>query len=136
MHIVGNLHQIINFAPILNDSIRPSAAVTALAKDTDLFVSEVIDLDRIVAEIRQRRADMPAPVLAQMQQHLSTHHLRAADLGAMAQQAGVKHLVLTHYAVPGPLAVSASDLRAGVRQAYAGPLDLARDLSSFDVGCN
>lgn len=113
----------------------PSAAVTALAKDTNLLVSEVIDLDRLLAEIRSRRADMTPQVAEGMRRHLSTHHLTAADVGAMASTAGARHLVLTHYAVPGPLAEGEAELRQSVRSAYAGPLDLARDLASFDVGC-
>lgn len=114
----------------------PSPAVTALARETDMLVSEVIDLKRIVSDIRQHRPDAPPQMMAQMEQHLATHHLNPADLGAMAQTAGVGHLVLTHFAVPGPLADSAANLRAGVRQSYAGPLDLARDLASYDVGCS
>lgn len=113
-----------------------SAAVTRLARGTDLLVSEIIDLERIVAEIRHRRAGAPPEMLAQMEQHLSAHHLRADAVGAMARDAGVRHLVLTHFAIPGALAASEPDLRGGIRASYAGPVDLARDLSSFDVGCN
>jgi ribonuclease BN (tRNA processing enzyme) len=67
---------------------------------------------------------------------LSTHHVDAGEVGRMAQAAGVARLVLTHFAVPpGPLRASETYLRDGVRQHYAGPIDLARDLASFDVGC-
>lgn len=114
----------------------PSAAVARLARGTNLFVSEVIDLDRILAEIRQRRADASPQMLAQMQQHLSTHHLRPEDVGVIARDAGVRHVVLTHFAVPGPLSRSEPDLRSKILANYPGPVDLARDLSSFDVGCN
>lgn len=113
----------------------PSDAVTRLAQGTDLLVSEAIDLDRILAEIRLRRTDASPQMLAQMQQHLSTHHLQPEAIGAMAQAAGVRHVVLTHLAVPGPLAASEPGLRGGIRKSYAGPLDIARDLASFDVGC-
>jgi ribonuclease BN (tRNA processing enzyme) len=114
----------------------PSAAVTMLAQGSDLLVSEVIDLDRLLSEIRSQRADMPPEIAEGMRRHLSTHHITAADVGIMASAAKTRHLVLTHYAMPGPLATGEAALRAGVRAAYAGPLDLARDLSSFDVGCS
>ena len=115
----------------------PSAAVERLARGTDLLVSEVIDLDRLLAQIRIMRRDASPETLADMSKHLSTHHLLAPDIGAMAARAEVGRLVLTHYAIPpGPLADSEPDLRAGIRKSYAGPVDLARDLSSFDLGCH
>ncbi|MBC2668824.1 MBL fold metallo-hydrolase [Novosphingobium piscinae] len=113
----------------------PSPAVASLARETDMLVSEVIDLERIVSDIRQHRPDASPQMMDQMEQHLSAHHLKPADVGSMAQAAGVRHLVLTHFAVPGALVDSAANLRAGVRQSYSGPLDLARDLASYDVGC-
>ncbi len=114
----------------------PSEALTILARGTDMLVSEVIALDPLLAEILSHRPDMPPPVQDAMRQHLSTHHIDAADVGAMAAQAEVGHLVLTHFAVPPePLRENEAYLRDGVRQHYPGPLDLARDLSSFDVGC-
>lgn len=113
----------------------PSEAVTKLAIGTDLLVSEVIDLDRLLADIRARRPDMPPAVAEGMRQHLSTHHLLPADVGKTAAAAGAKHLVMTHFAVPGLLAESEPAIRSAVAQGYAGPVDLARDLSSYDVAC-
>jgi ribonuclease BN (tRNA processing enzyme) len=113
----------------------PSAAVTRLASGSDMLVSEVIDLDRLLREIKQRRVDASAEMLASMQEHLSTHHLLPADIGTLAAQAKVGRVVLTHYAVPGALSESEPVLRGDIAKAYAGPVDLARDLSSFDLGC-
>jgi ribonuclease BN (tRNA processing enzyme) len=113
----------------------PSAAVTRLAEGSDMLVSEVIDLDRLLAEIRQRRVDASADMLASMQTHLSTHHLLPADIGTLAARAKVGRVVLTHYAVPGALSESEPTLRADIGKSFAGPVDLARDLSSFDLGC-
>lgn len=113
----------------------PSATVEALAAGSDMLVSEVIDLDRLIAQIKAMRRDATPEMLAEMSKHLGTHHLLAADIGTMAARAKVGRVVLTHFAIPGPLAESERDLRAGIRQFYTGPLDLARDLSSFDLGC-
>lgn len=115
----------------------PSTALTDLARGSDLLVSEVMALEPIMASILAMRPDMPPPVQAAMRQHMSTHHVDAAEVGRMAAAAGVEHLVLTHFAVPpGALHESEGYLRDGVRQSYTGPLDLARDLASYDVGCN
>jgi ribonuclease BN (tRNA processing enzyme) len=113
----------------------PSAAVTRLAQGSDLLVSEVIDLDRLVAGIRRQRTDASPAMLEQMARHLSTHHLQPADIGRMAAEARVGQVLLTHFAIPGPLAESEPDLRSGLRAAYAGPVDLARDLEAMHVGC-
>ena len=100
----------------------PSDAVTRLASGTDMLVSEVIDLDRLLKEIKQRRIDAPLEMLAAMQRHLSTHHLLPVDVGVLAAE-------------PGPLSESEPALRAGIGKKFSGPVDLARDLSSFDLGC-
>lgn len=113
----------------------PSESVSTLAAGTDMLVSEVIDLDRLLNDIRQRRVDASAEMLTSMQKHLSTHHLLPSDIGLMAGTAKVKRVVLTHYAVPGSLKDSEPMLRSGIAKAYGGPVDLALDLSSFDVGC-
>lgn len=114
----------------------PSTALTDLAQGSDMLVTEVIALEPLLETILATRPDMPPPVQAAMRQHLSTHHVDASEVGRMAVAAQVDHVVLTHFAVPpGPLHESEAYLRNGVREHYSGPLDLARDLSSFDVGC-
>lgn len=113
----------------------PSVDLEKLAQGSDMLVTEVIDLDRLMAQIKVMRRDATPEMLESMSKHLATHHVLAADIGAMAARANVGRVVLTHFAIPGPLAESEPDLRAGIRQSYAGHLDLARDLSSFDVGC-
>lgn len=114
----------------------PSSAVAALATGTDMLVSEVIDLDPIMASIRQRRPDMDAATFGAMQTHMSTHHITAVDLGMLAGEAGVGRLVLTHLAIPpGPSRNSEERLRAGIGQHYGGAVEFAIDLAGFDVGC-
>ncbi|MEL1251069.1 MBL fold metallo-hydrolase [Aurantiacibacter gilvus] len=115
----------------------PSSELTELAQGSDLLVTEVIALEPLLAEILALRPDMPPPVQSALRQHLATHHVDAAEVGRMAAAADVDHLVLTHFAVPPtPLRESENYLRDGVRQSYLGPLDLAIDLASFDVGCD
>ncbi|WP_334183137.1 MBL fold metallo-hydrolase [Novosphingobium sp.] len=114
----------------------PSAAVTTLAKGSDMFVTEIIALDALLGEIRARRKDASPEMLAGMERHLSTHHLKPEAIGEIAAQAGVGRVVLTHFAVPpGPLPQYEPSIRTGIAARYAGPVDLARDLQSFDVGC-
>ncbi|MFM5930315.1 MAG: MBL fold metallo-hydrolase [Novosphingobium sp.] len=114
----------------------PSASVTTLAKGSDLLVSEVILLEPIIASIKKQRPDMSNEVFGQMRQHLSTHHIVAADIGTMAATAGVGRVLLTHFAAPpGPIARHARAFRADIGRAYAGPVSVAQDLSSLSVPC-
>lgn len=114
----------------------PSTAVTALARVSDMFVTEIIALDALLGEIRTRRKDASPEMLSGMERHLSTHHLKPEAIGEIAAQAGVGRVVLTHFAVPpGPLPQFEPSIRAGIAARYGGPVDLARDLQSFDVGC-
>lgn len=113
----------------------PSQSLVALAKGSDLLVTEVIALEPLLADITARRPDMSAEIKAQMRQHLATHHIDAAEVGRTASQAKVSRVVMTHFAIPGPLDESAAYLRGGAAQSFHGPIELARDLDSFEVGC-
>lgn len=114
----------------------PSAAVSRLASDTDMLVSEVIDLNPILEAIRKRRPDMDETTYGNMRRHLSTHHLTPRDLGTLAAEAHAAWLVLTHLAIPpGPVENSEPALRQGIGEIYHGAVELARDLSVFNLGC-
>lgn len=113
----------------------PSAATTSLAKGADMLVSEVIDLERTIADIQAHRKDAPPQMLIDIRQHFARHHLSASDVGMMAHEAGVGELVVTHFAIPGPLAQAANSLRTGIARHYSGKVSLARDLSSYVVDC-
>jgi len=114
----------------------PSQAVNRLARGSDLLVSEVIDTAKLISSVRTQRPDLPSQAVEDLRLHFTTHHLTAQEVGAMAKAAGVGHIVLTHLGIPsGPLAQSASSLLDDVRTRYDGPVDIARDLESFDIGC-
>jgi ribonuclease BN (tRNA processing enzyme) len=57
-------------------------------------------------------------------------HLTPAEAGRMATEARVKHLVLTHFY---PICETV-DMAAQCRRTYRGPLTLAHDLLSFEIG--
>lgn len=114
----------------------PSAAVTRLATGTQLLVSEVVEPEKLIAQIQTRRPDRPQQMWEGVRLHFTAEHLTPEEVGIMAQQAGVEHLVLTHLAIPsGPIEKGAAGLRAGVRLHYTGPVDVASDMDGFDVGC-
>jgi ribonuclease BN (tRNA processing enzyme) len=109
----------------------PSAAVEHLARDADLLVSEMIDLDATLAAIRKSRAGGAPMPEAQYQgavKHLSSHHLSPTQLGELAARAGVKRVVVTHLA-PGttdPATIGGYVL--DIQKQYKGPVTVASDL--------
>ncbi len=109
----------------------PSQAVEMLAQGADLLVSEMIDLDSTLGRMARVNPNMPADVKSAMVQHLSTHHLTAAEVGRLAARAKVKSVVITHFAggLSGPDQVSRSS--AAVKQTFLGPVTVAKDLDRF-----
>ena len=108
----------------------PSAHVERLARGADVLVSEVIDM---AAMERLLRADshLPPPALAGLMQHMRLNHLTPEQVGELAARAGVKSVVLTHLAPGADGERNLAGYRDGVRQAYNGPVSVARDLERF-----
>ena len=67
------------------------------------------------------------PTAATLMQHLRAAHTLTEDVGRLAAEAGVKHLVLTHYVPGGDPSVTGADWLAGVRAYYTGPVTLGAD---------
>jgi len=109
----------------------PSEAVERLAKGADLLVTEMIDFDRTVAEIRRVSPNMPPAAMTGIQTHLRDHHVTPKQVGEMARAAGVKAVVVTHLAAPAIDGGIALEYQAAIGRHYAGPVAIARDLDSF-----
>ena len=109
----------------------PSTAVEELAQGADLLVSEMIDLEATVAAIRRNSPNAQAPQILNAIEHLRTHHLTPADVGRLAQTAGVGSLVVTHLASDNPTSRDVMRFVDGIRESYAGPVVVANDLDTF-----
>ncbi|GAC1571700.1 MAG: MBL fold metallo-hydrolase [Sphingomicrobium sp.] len=106
----------------------PSIKLERLARDCDLLISEIIDVDRALARVRQTRPDVSPTILAGVRTHFAEEHLTAEHVGELAAGARVKELVLTHNATS-PSATW--QLQPGIRRSYRGPIHFARDLDRF-----
>lgn len=111
----------------------PSDKVTALAKSADMLVTEMIDIEATLAAMRRRAADLSASDAANMENHLRSHHITTADIATMAQQSGVKSVVITHIAGGGAATEPTASARyaAEVNRTYKGPVYLAVDGQKF-----
>lgn len=105
-----------------------SPALERLAQGADLFVSEVIDADNVVAAIPTLMPGLPPPVQALIAHHMREQHLSAEQVGTMARRAGVRRLVLTHVAVYGG---DLDRMRAAAAAAYGAPVVIANDLDAY-----
>jgi ribonuclease BN (tRNA processing enzyme) len=111
----------------------PSSAVNELARDADLLVAEMMDVDRVIALVadQQRRLNPDPPNLEGVNRHLRAHHLSPEDVGEMAARAEVEAVVVTHIGAPRASAADLLGYIARIGTKYAGPVAIANDLDEF-----
>jgi ribonuclease BN (tRNA processing enzyme) len=109
----------------------PSAEVEKLAKGADVLISEMIDMAGTLETVARNSPNMPPQARADLEQHLSTHHLTADALGNLAAAARVKNVVITHFAggTPNPARIDGYSLQ--IRKHFAGTVQFANDLDRF-----
>ncbi len=91
------------------------------AREADILVHEAMLLsgvDRLVARVGNG---------ARLREHLLASHTVAEDVGRIAAQAGVRHLVLNHLVPADDPEVREADWLAAVTPHYGGPLTIAKD---------
>ncbi len=102
----------------------PSPAVEKLAAGADLLVSEIVDSDFTLGELRAKGINLSAAMI----HHMTAEHLSPTNVGLLAEHAGVKHLVLTHQGLrPG----SEEETKAKVAANFTGTVVIAKDLDRF-----
>jgi len=76
---------------VISGDTKPCDALIRLARNADILVHEVMyppALDRLLA---------PLPNAAALKKSILSHHTPVAEVGRVAQEAGVKTLVLSHF---------------------------------------
>ena len=108
-----------------------NAEMVKFAKGADYLVHEVQYEDGIRLLAKKLAGDSQSA--EQQYQHFKGSHTNTDELGRLAQAAGVKNLVLTHY-VPGddPL-ITDKMWEEGVKQFYTGNVVVGKDLTSIDL---
>ena len=114
----------------------PSSAVASLARGADLLVSEMIDVDAVLASMRPAGArGQPAAAAAAaptgFEWHMRAHHMTPRQVGELAKAAAVKRLVITHFA-PNPMGPEqARRFLDTIHEQFAGDVQLATDLGRY-----
>lgn len=108
----------------------PSDALTSLARDADLLVTELAD--PVFAATFVAPGPGPQPKrLREMHDHMVNHHISPDQVGQMAAKAKVRRVVITHLVAGRDPNVDTSPLVAGVRKWYNGPVEIAADLNRY-----
>lgn len=108
----------------------PSEAVTRLATGADVLVCSVNDLEASMQDISSSTR-LPPPALAALRAHMEKQHITPEQIGQMAQRAGVKSVVLTHFSPGRDGETDASRYTSGVRRHFSGTVIAGRDLLEF-----
>lgn len=109
----------------------PCDALIPLAQDADLLVSEVVDVDAMLATMQARFANVPEQERHGVEAVMRSNHLEAREVGAVARTAGVKKVVLTHF-VPRLDKAATALLRMTVADAAPGvDVHASADLDRF-----
>lgn len=110
----------------------PSEALARLAQGADLLVSEMIDVDAVLAMMRPPGAAAPTRSEATgFAWHMYAHHMTPAQVGELANNADVDRLVITHYA-PNPRSQEQTQRWLDViAESFTGSTELARDLGRY-----
>jgi ribonuclease BN (tRNA processing enzyme) len=111
----------------------PSDALTDLAKDADVLVTEVTMVSDVI-DIFKRDGLWQARTAEEQDgfvHMMEGEHITPGGVGRLAAKAGVRHVVMTHL---GPTTDPEDDYHRyidGAREFYAGPVTIAKDLMQF-----
>ena len=109
----------------------PSRAVEDLARGADVLVSEIIDIDAIIAGLK-RRQQATGVDQQPLIDHMVEEHLTPENVGRMAAAAGVKTLVLSHFATPpGIETFDRKAMLAAIRKHFRGRVIFGADLTEI-----
>ena len=101
-------------------------AVAQMAKGADLLVHEAMDFPAIEVFVRQQIAAGAGGTVEAAMAHMRADHTSAEDAGRIAQEAGVKTLVLSHI---GPPSVSDASWQSAAGKYFKGEIIVGHDLA-------
>jgi ribonuclease BN (tRNA processing enzyme) len=107
---------------VISGDTAPSANLAKLSAGADVLVHSVMyppAIDRLVARV---------PNAAALEASILAHQTSAEDAGRMAQQAGVKTLVLSHFVPPDDPEVTDAMWLDAARRHFRGTVIVGRDL--------
>ncbi len=111
---------------VISGDTKAIPAMVEAARGADILVHEAMYVAQL--EQAQRLLQQGDPRRAAMLADMMSHHASTLDVAAIARDAGVKHLVLTHLVPSIPPTDAAERLfTTGMNAVYSGPITVARD---------
>jgi ribonuclease BN (tRNA processing enzyme) len=125
-----------NGSIVFTGDTGPSQAVTDLARNADVLVSEVClcDSRATVGPTGTSAASKRTAAAMEEQEtfHMRNEHLTPEEVGKLAAAAHVKVVILTHF-VPGDGKVDPTQFTTGVMKYFSGPVIPGKDLLEYDL---
>lgn len=92
------------------------------AQAADYLIHEVMDGNAVEDMVKRR------PNADKLKESILSHHTLAEDVGKIAQQAGVKNLVLNHFVPPDDKTLNDQEWINAVRHTFSGNIIVGKDL--------
>ena len=108
---------------------NPCAGLLNGARDVDILVCDSMNV-AMMRQVEDRLRAIGNTVQASLLEDAHDYHADIKDMAALAQQAGVKHLVLSHI-LPAITDEQAALFTAGLDAVFHGKLTVGRDLDRF-----
>jgi ribonuclease BN (tRNA processing enzyme) len=125
-----------NGSIVFTGDTGPSQAVTDLARNADVLVSEVCLCDSAATvhpTMTSASSKKTAAAMAAAETfHMRNEHLTPEEVGQLAAAAHVKVVILTHF-VPGDGKAAPTEFTAGVMKYFFGPVIPGKDLLEYDL---
>jgi len=116
---------------VISGDTKPTPKMAEMAKGADILVHEAMNTKILTGVRNGMRTGNPR--MGQMLDDLMNYHSGTLEVAAIARDAGVKKLVITHL-VPSiqPTDAAEKAFTQGMAEVYAGPIVVARDGMRID----
>ncbi|KTD01312.1 MBL fold metallo-hydrolase [Fluoribacter gormanii] len=118
---------------VISGDTKVTPTLAAQAKDANLLINEVLS-NPLNQEIYQQAMTKGDRLDAAFSLETKNYHSDSLELAKMAQQANVKHLVLTHFvpAIPTTSEVTQAFVK-GMSKYYTGPMTISADKDEITI---
>ena len=117
---------------VISGDTSRTDTIPRVAQGADLLVHEALQ-PRLVNILETEFAARSMPQLAHIMQDITNYHTTPEEAAALAQQAGVRHLVLNHIVPPLPLRYAYDAFLGDAASRFDGPVTVGEDGMLFSL---